>query len=344
MVRGEPSRADQELIERLAALGVVVSPAQLERWRSAGLLPGHARAWLGRGRGSVSVLAEETVAVAAVLGRHARPGRNLRWTVLAWYAEAGLPGACGELGVPEPPWPAVREALVWAMGRSLALALVATARAAARGGEVAQDAFYTDAARTLGRFGGGPPHPDALRRVLEDEDAELELGDMRRWRRGAVRLAAAAGMGADEVGGEALVDALAALMPGPDWAPVAEQARRAEYDGTLAGWVKRGAVDPLALLEAASAQEMAAARSRAQQLAAAGALYLMYGLGMPDNPALAGLRARIDQAGLGPALAQMFLQGLNPTGVPHALASCLTPQAAVTAAWLEKVMAEQAGT
>jgi hypothetical protein len=61
-----------ELIGCLAALGITVSPALLERWRRLGLLPRHTRAWLGRGRGSVSVLAEETVAVAAVLGRHAR--------------------------------------------------------------------------------------------------------------------------------------------------------------------------------------------------------------------------------------------------------------------------------
>jgi hypothetical protein len=88
-----PSAADQDLIERLAALGVRVSAAQLERWRAAGLLPGHARRWLGRGLGSVSVLAEETVAVAAAPGRHARPGRDLRWTVIAWYAGGASPAA-----------------------------------------------------------------------------------------------------------------------------------------------------------------------------------------------------------------------------------------------------------
>ncbi|MGW5276913.1 hypothetical protein ACWEQP_31110 [Streptomyces sp. NPDC004044] len=124
MARGEPSPADVELIGRLAALGITVSAAQLERWRGLGLLPRHARAWLGRGRGSVSVLAEETVAVAAVLGRHARSGRDVRWTVIAWYAEAGRPVLPGQLAVPEPPWPAVREALVWAMRRSMAQRLV----------------------------------------------------------------------------------------------------------------------------------------------------------------------------------------------------------------------------
>ncbi|MFC8365618.1 hypothetical protein ACFUIY_37825 [Streptomyces griseorubiginosus] len=48
-----------------------------------------------------------------------------------------------------------------------------------------------------------------------------------------MRLAAAAGMGAGEAGGEMPVEALAALMHGMDWAPVAESARRAEHEGTL---------------------------------------------------------------------------------------------------------------
>jgi len=176
-------------------LGLYVSGAQLERWRGAGLLPGHARAWLGRGRGSVSVLAEETVAVAAVIAEHARPGRDLRWTVIAWYAEAGRPVLPGELAVPEPPWPAVREALVWAMRRSSAQRLIVAARTAASTGEAEQDAFYTQAGRVVGRGPAGPAHPDAMRRVLEDPDAELDdQGEDRRRRRGAVSLAAAAAM------------------------------------------------------------------------------------------------------------------------------------------------------
>lgn len=60
-----------ELIERLAARELVVSVAQLERWRRAGLLPPHPRRWPGRGQGSVSVLEERTVEVAAALAQHA---------------------------------------------------------------------------------------------------------------------------------------------------------------------------------------------------------------------------------------------------------------------------------
>lgn len=244
-----PSTADKELIERLAALGVRVSAAQLERWRGAGLLPGHARRWLGRGRGSMSVLAEETVAVAAALGRHARPGRDLRWTVIAWYTEAGLPAGPGELAVPEPPWPAVREALVWAVGRSHAQRVVVQARAAGGGGEEAQDAFYAEAGRVVGRGPAGLPHPDEVRRVIEDPAGGWGPSPERERRSAVVRLAAAAGMGADEVGGEMLVEALAALMPGVAWTPgrgVRAQGRERGHPGELdrGGGARRPARPP----------------------------------------------------------------------------------------------------
>ncbi|MFJ4624690.1 hypothetical protein [Streptomyces sp. NPDC088812] len=341
MVRGEPSGADQELIERLAALGVTVSAAQLERWRAAGLLAGHERLWLGRGRGSVSVFTEETVAVAAALGRHARSGRDLRWTVIAWYAEAGRPALPGAMVVPEPPWSALHQALVWAMGRSSAQRLAVQARAAAGADQETQDAFYTEAGRVLGRGPGGPPHPDEMRRVLEEPEAVLDRGVELRRRYGAVRLAAAAGMGVDEVGGGAFVDAIATLMPGLDWVPVAQSARQAEADGTLEDWIQAGSVDPLASLQAAGAEEMAAARAVAQLLAGVGVLYLLPGLGMPDNPALAGLRTQLDQSGFALIVARTVPLMINPSGVPHVLAMCLAPELAALAAWLESVLAEQ---
>lgn len=341
MVRGVPSTADRELIGRLTALGVVVSGAQLERWRAAGLLPGHGRRWLGRGRGSVSVLAEETVAVAAALGRHARPGRDLRWTVIAWYAEAGLPAMPGELAVPEPPWPAVREALVWAMGRSHAQRLVVQARTAGGGGEEAQDAFYAEAGRVVGRGPAGLPHPDEVRRVIEDPGGTWEGSYERGRRRAAVHLAAAAGMGAGEVGGEAL----AVLMPGMDWAPVAETARQAEGDGTLESWIPAGAlVNALARLSAAGEAEMAAARSVARILTLIGFLYVMHGFLMPDTPFLARLRAKVDESGFALVVSQFVPQMGSPSGVPHALVMYLSPEMAAIAAWLEALITEQVDT
>ncbi|MEV8047715.1 hypothetical protein AB0P02_28315 [Streptomyces griseoluteus] len=344
MARGEPSAADAELIGRLAALDVAVSAAQLERWRGLGLLPRHARVWLGRGRGSVSVLAEETVAVAAVLGRHARSGRDVRWTVIAWYAEAGRPALPGQLAVPEPPWPAVREALVWAMRRSTAQRLVESARTAARGSEEEQDVFYTEAGRVVGRGPTGPVHPEVMRRVLEDPDAELDQGEDRRRRRGAVSMVAATVMGAGEVGGARLVDALATLMPGLDWTGVAAAAGRAEEAGEFDGWIRAGAVDPFGLLQAAGPEEMAAARHAAMVLAGIGGLYVMHGFGMPDNPALARLRAVLEESGLSLIAAQMVPMMINPSGIVHALTMCLAPEIAALAGWLESVLAEQAGT
>lgn len=336
------SAADRELIERLAALGVRVSAAQLERWRGAGLLPGHARRWLGRGQGSVSVLAEETVAIAAVLGRHARPGRDLRWTVIAWYAEVGRAALPGELAVPEPPWPLVREALVWAMARSHSQQLMVQARAADGGGEEGQDAFYAEAGRVMGRGPVGLPHPDEVRRVVEDPGAQWEQSEDRRRRRATVHLAAAAGMGAGEVGGEALSEALAALMPGVDWAA---SARQAEEDGTLESWIPAGApIDPLARLSAASQEEMAAARGVAHRLAGIGALYVMHGLLMPDTPVLARLRAHIDASGFALVVTQLVPQVINPSGVPHALMMGLSPEMAALADWLEAPLAEQSDT
>ncbi|MEU0414391.1 hypothetical protein ABZ307_42400 [Streptomyces griseorubiginosus] len=346
MTRGAPSAADQELIERLAALGLRVSAAQLERWRGTGLLPAHARRGLGRGRGSVSVLAEETVAVAAALGRHARPGRDLRWTVIAWYAEAGLPAAPGELAVPAPPWPAVHEALVWAMDRSRAQRLVVQARAAGVRGEEAQDAFYAETGRVAGRGGAGLPHPDEVRRlVVDDPEGAWDRGPERGQRRAVMHLAAAAGMGAAEVGGEVLVDALATLMPGVDWAPAAESARQAEREGTLESWLEAGTlVDPLARLQAASEEEMAAARGVARILTLAGFLYVMHGLLMPDNPFLARLRARVDESGFALLVSQLVPQMANPSGAPHALVMCLSPEIAALAAWLEEMIDEQTST
>ncbi len=234
---------------------------------------------------------------------------------------------------------------MWAMGRSHAQRLVVQARAAGGGGEEAQDAFYAEAGRVVGRGPAGLPHPEEVRRVIEDPGAELGRGPERERRRAAVYLAAAAGMGAGEVGGEVLVEALAVLMPGVDWAPVAESARQAEGDGTLESWVEAGAlIDPLARLQAAGEAEMAAARGVARILTLIGFLYVMHGLLMPDSPFLARLRARVDESGFALVVSQLVPQMGRPSGVPHALVMCLSPEMAALAAWLEALITEQAGT
>ncbi|RZU46512.1 hypothetical protein EV284_1193 [Streptomyces sp. BK022] len=157
-------------------------------------------------------------------------------------------------------------------------------------------------------------------------------------------MVAATAMGAGEVGGERLVDALATLMPGFDWTGVAADARRAEEAGEFDGWIRAGAVDPLGLLQAAGPEEMAAARHAAAVLAGIGGLYVMHGLGMPDNPALGRLRAVLEESGFSLIAAQMVPMMINPSGIVQALTMCLAPEIAALAGWLESVLAEQAGT
>lgn len=77
MPRGEPSRADTELIQALADQGLTVSHYQLERWRATGQLPRNRRRALGRGKGSVSELDSHAVRQAATLARATRRGRQL---------------------------------------------------------------------------------------------------------------------------------------------------------------------------------------------------------------------------------------------------------------------------
>ncbi|WP_199836965.1 MULTISPECIES: hypothetical protein [unclassified Streptomyces] len=180
--------------------------------------------------------------------------------------------------------------------------------------------------------------------MVDDPGGAWDRGPERGQRRAVMHLAAAAGMGAAEVGGEVLMEALAALMPGVDWAPVAESTQQAEREGTLGSWLVAGTlVDPLARLRAAGEEEMTAARSVARILNLVGFLYVMHGLLMPDNPFLARLRARIDESGFALVVSQLVPQMASPSGVPHALAMCLSPEIAVVAALLEELIDEQAG-
>ncbi|MFJ4668902.1 hypothetical protein [Kitasatospora purpeofusca] len=82
MPRTPPSGADAELINALAARGVIVSVYQLERWRTAALLPRNPRAGLGQGRGSGAVLLPETVTQAELLAKGVRQGRATAKTLI----------------------------------------------------------------------------------------------------------------------------------------------------------------------------------------------------------------------------------------------------------------------
>ncbi|MDF2261587.1 hypothetical protein P2L57_39505, partial [Streptomyces ferralitis] len=154
-------------------------------------------------------------------------------------------------------------------------------------------------------------------------------------------LVAAVGMGADQVGAEVLIEALTAAMPGVG-EQLAAAVRQAEADGTLDTWLAPMSTDPLGRLAAASQEQMAQARGVAGQLGGVGGLYLAYGLGMPDTPALSALRARIDELGLGQLLVAVATSMVNPFRLATVLSSCLVPEVAVVAGMLQALVARHA--
>lgn len=84
------SAADQWLIDELRGRRVLVTGAQLERWRQAGCLPRRQRHGAGRGRGTRSVELPDTVdqaaVVASLLARRGPRGVPLRRVPLALFA------------------------------------------------------------------------------------------------------------------------------------------------------------------------------------------------------------------------------------------------------------------
>jgi len=91
MPRSNPSRADRELMRQATSAGYQVSAAQLERWRSKGLLPAPARIFLGR-RGSEMVYPEGTAELVCTLAKHAGPGRKVEdLALLAFFDGAMVP-------------------------------------------------------------------------------------------------------------------------------------------------------------------------------------------------------------------------------------------------------------
>ncbi|MFF0794722.1 hypothetical protein [Streptomyces spiralis] len=312
----------------LAAREVVVTVSQLESWRRAGLLPQHRRRGLGRGRGSV-VDAVDPVVVesAAALARHLRQGRDRRLAVLEWFAEAGtLPVQPGAVPVPEPPIGAARQALVWALERSVSQRLVEFARSAAGTGEEGQDALYALAGRLMGRY-RGMANPALVRAAFEageDLPAEAEGPDVR----SMVHLAAAIGLGAQEVGADALAEAFAALgmfgLTVDDWAQALGAAERGE--GPPVDWeLLQQRADMVGPVKRASDDELVRARTVLVGLSGFYCLYVMHGLLMPDTPALAALRQRIDEWGMFPVLDHFIAITPSPGQFAAGLAVCLEP-------------------
>ncbi|MFF8431673.1 hypothetical protein ACF07Y_42400 [Streptomyces sp. NPDC016566] len=325
MARGAPSPADLQVVRELAARNVVVTVSQLESWRRSGLLPRHRRRGLGRGRGSV-VDAVDPVVVesAAALARHLRQGRDRRLAVLEWFAEAGMPVRPGAVPVPEPPIGAVRQALAWVLERSVSQQLVEFARSAAEAGEEGQDALYAAADRLMKPYRGAA-NPALVRAALEageDVPVEAQGPDSR----SMVHLVAAIGLGAQEVGADALAEAFAASgmfgLTAEDWAQALGVAERGEGPPVNWGLLQQHA-DVVSQVQRASDEELVRARTVLVGLRGFYGLYVLHGLLLPDTPALAALRQRIDEWGMFPVLDHVIAVNPSPRQFAESLAVCL---------------------
>lgn len=316
-----------QVIRELVTQGVVVTASQLESWRRAGLLPRHRRRGLGRGRGSVVDAVDPVVMEsAAALARHLRQGRDRRLAVLEWFAEAGMPVRPGAAKVPEPPVAAVRQALVWVLERSVSQRLVELARGAAGAGERGQDALYAVAGRVLGSYRGAA-HPAVVRAALEageEVPVEAEGQDFR----SVVHLVAAIGLGAEEVGADALAEAFAAFglfgLTVEDWAQMLGAAERGEGPPVDWGLLQQQA-DLVGAIQRAGEEKLVRARTVMIGLRGFYGLYVLHGLLMPDTPAQAALRQRIDDLGIFPLLDHVTPISPSPRQLAELLAVCLEP-------------------
>jgi hypothetical protein len=264
------------------------------------------------------------VEIAAALARHAVQGRDLRAAVVAWFFEAGRPTAPDEAAVPEPPDAAVAEALAWAVRTDPGYRMLRRARAAVT--EAQKDDFY-EAAAAQARRGVDVPagfDPSAAREALLSGQ-EIPF-DSNGPRTDLVHLIAALGLGVEEVGAEAFADAIAAtgLFPqlsAQEWRDAMIEAHASDaYAEEFAALAR---FDPAKALENADIAQLRQAREVATGLGGFGALLLMHALLMPDTPALAALRARISELGMGPTLMNLARQVMQSRHVAFAIATCL---------------------
>ncbi|MFJ7772647.1 hypothetical protein ACIQ1J_30745 [Streptomyces sp. NPDC097107] len=262
---------------------------------------------------------------AAVLARHLRQGRDCRLAVLEWFAEAGMPVRPGAAPVPEPAICAVRRALVWVLERSVSQRLVELARSAAGAGEEGQDALYAAAGRVLGAYRGAA-NPALVRAALEaGEDVPVDAeGDFR----SMVHLVAAVGLGGQEVGSDALAEAFAAFgmlgLTVEDWAQMLGAAERGEGPPVDWGQLQQHA-DLVGQVQRAGDEELVRARTVMIGLRGFYGLYVLHGLLLPDTPAQAALRQRIDDLGIFPLLDHVIAVNPSPGQFAELLVVCLEP-------------------
>ncbi|MFF0216105.1 hypothetical protein [Streptomyces vinaceus] len=329
MTRTIASQADRDLLQLLQERGLSASAAQLERWRHAALLPPHARRGLGRGMGSTSVLDLLTVEIADVLARNSMQGRDLRVTVLTWYMRAGTPSPHSRQPIPEPPFVAVRDALVWALRRSPVQRLIDQARRARD--DIDADDLYTDAEKLLARSPGPFGHPGRMREALLADDQDVQPPP-RGLARGLVHLIAALGLPPGEVSAKCLAAAFtnSGLLPQLDQDTLAAAFEHAERDGIL-DHLLQGPRERDAVAQAASVDPEALARAReiARILGFCGSLYLMHGLLLPDTPGQKAIRAVIDELGVGEVVLSA-VRSVNKVDAAYTLSMCMEP-------WVEQL-------
>lgn len=135
-------------------------------------------------------------------------------------------------------------------------------------------------------------------------------------------MAAAIALGAQEVGADALAEAFAVFgmfgLTTEDWAQMLSAAERGEGPELDWGLLQQNA-DMVARVQRASDEELLRAREVLVGLRGFYALYVLHGLLLPDTPAQAALRQRIDEWGMFPFLDHVI--ALNPS--PRQLAETL---------------------
>jgi hypothetical protein len=340
MARTGPSAADRQIISQLAERDLSVSPAQLERWRQARLLPRNSRHGRGRGRGSVSGAAPEAAEVAAALARHARQGRDLRWVAIDWFAEAGMKVRPAEPVVPEPPFTAVRSALKWIIARSPDYRLLKLGRAARTDQE--QDDFYQAAGRAMRSVAMAPALDVTAAREALGSRQEIPDEAFRKGpevRSALIQLTAATTMGYEEVGAGALAEAFAesGMIPGMPPAAIQQVLTELEAAGTLAA-MPITQVDPLQMVSRANAEHLQQARTAVRTLAYIGGMFLFHALLMPDTPGQKELRTTVTAMGMQPIAMATALSIHTTEAFASAIVSCLHPSLAE----IHKVLSEAA--
>jgi hypothetical protein len=130
------------------------------------------------------------------------------------------------------------------------------------------------------------------------------------------------------VGADALAEAFGAYgwfdLTAEDWAQMLGAVERGERPPVDWGLLQQHA-DVLGPVQRASDEQLLRARTVLLGLRMFYGLYAMHALFMPDTPALAALRARIDEWGMFPVLDHVISLSPSPRHFAEGLAVCLEP-------------------